>query len=80
MEIGWRKYRPKPKTVSDFLIRRFCMKCLRVWGLGRGFKMLRNRCGGCPVLEALSTVNPRLKRMKAELKQLEEMREAIRNV
>lgn len=79
MEIGWMKYRPKPRKVVEVLLRRFCTKCWRIRGLGRSFKLLKNRCGRCPVFESITSIDPRLKRIKVELEELKK-RGAVGNV
>lgn len=70
MEIRWRKYRPKSKEVMDVLLRRFCRRCWRIRGIGRGFKLIRSKCLGCPVLEAICAVDPKLKSRRMELEGL----------
>lgn len=70
MVFRWRKYRPKPTKVMDVLLRRFCVKCWRIRGIGRGFKMIRSKCLGCPVLEAICVVDPELKSKKKFLDDL----------
>gem|GEM_PF-2694866 len=70
MEIRWMKYRPKPRKVVEVLLRRFCRKCLRAWSIGRGFKLIRSKCLGCPVFEAICTIDPKLKSRRKELEDL----------
>jgi len=55
------------------------MKCWRNRGLGRSFKLLKNRCGKCPVFEAITSIDPKLKRIKVELEELKKKREAVEN-
>lgn len=77
MVFRWRKYRPKPNKVIDVLLRRFCMKCWRIRGIGRGFKPIRSKCRGCPVFQALSAVNPKLEWTRREMK---ELRKTMKNI
>ncbi|MBS7611286.1 hypothetical protein KEJ27_03620 [Candidatus Bathyarchaeota archaeon] len=62
MEIRWRKYR----EVSKILVKRFCSKCLRKYGIGRSFKRIKIRCIECPVGEALREIEAGLKKWKEE--------------
>lgn len=78
MKIRWRKYRPKPEKVMDVLLQRFCMKCLRIRGIERSFKLILSKCGGCPVFQALVAVNPRLEWVRRELKELQKTMETIK--
>ncbi len=65
-----KKYRPKAEKVVYALVKRFCSRCLRVYHIGRGFKLTRTACKKYPVLEAISSIEPRLEWIRREVEVL----------
>gem|GEM_PF-3489139 len=76
----FKKYRPKVEKVIDVLVKRFCANCLRAYHIVRGFKFKLSACEKCPVFEAITSIDPRFKRIKVELEELKKRREAVENV